>query len=345
MREKFLFLDIKGWDQAAAAGFGSKLEVVIYLNHTVPRIEEWVDRHDVPPRLHAGGQSVRTDRPSRSRSTRGGSNTGSCPMWLFRAEWKSTRSTRSRASIPRPRRRPSIGRSIRFIMGCDRSEPHTFWHASRRNSTQEGDRGTEVFLQPGRISTSNRSCRPTTRWSCARLCTNRDLPNQLQHAGERLYFELEGAAPLTGIRCLKTPTSPLRAPGAPRPLLVARLASDAQFLVAGRPDRRPRRLVRDSAALRFQRSAGRPAAIGRHHAATDRGDRADAHAADHRPRGQPFGQRLLPRRGSHGRIRRREICRHRHVPLRLRAGAVLGALCRRSIRLRNSWPRPRNPTG
>jgi type VI secretion system protein ImpG len=43
-------------------------------------------------------------------------------------------------------------------------------------------------------------------------CTNRDLPNQLQHAGERLYFELEGAAPLSGIRCLKTPTSPLRAP-------------------------------------------------------------------------------------------------------------------------------------
>jgi type VI secretion system protein ImpG len=43
-------------------------------------------------------------------------------------------------------------------------------------------------------------------------CTNRNLPATLQRAGEHLHFELEAAAPLAGIRCLRTPTQPLRPP-------------------------------------------------------------------------------------------------------------------------------------
>jgi type VI secretion system protein ImpG len=43
-------------------------------------------------------------------------------------------------------------------------------------------------------------------------CTNRDLPSQLRHFGERLSFRLEGAAPLARIRCLRLPTSPIRPP-------------------------------------------------------------------------------------------------------------------------------------
>src|SRR5205823_1509857 len=43
-------------------------------------------------------------------------------------------------------------------------------------------------------------------------CSNRDLARQLQRAGEQLHLELEAAAPLAGIRCVRTPTTPLRPP-------------------------------------------------------------------------------------------------------------------------------------
>ncbi len=44
MREKFLFMDVKGFAKAAAAGFQRKMEVVVFLDRTVPRVEEWIDR-------------------------------------------------------------------------------------------------------------------------------------------------------------------------------------------------------------------------------------------------------------------------------------------------------------
>jgi type VI secretion system protein ImpG len=44
------------------------------------------------------------------------------------------------------------------------------------------------------------------------LCTNRDLPIQLQRVGQELAFELEAAAPLARISCLRTPTATLRPP-------------------------------------------------------------------------------------------------------------------------------------
>jgi type VI secretion system protein ImpG len=44
------------------------------------------------------------------------------------------------------------------------------------------------------------------------LCTNRDLPHAVQMAGETLHFELEGAAPLAGIRAVRVPTPTLRPP-------------------------------------------------------------------------------------------------------------------------------------
>src|SRR5439155_10331377 len=43
-------------------------------------------------------------------------------------------------------------------------------------------------------------------------CTNRDLAGHLQRAGDQLYFELEAVAPLAGLRCVRTPTLPLRPP-------------------------------------------------------------------------------------------------------------------------------------
>jgi type VI secretion system protein ImpG len=211
MREKFLFLDVKGWDQAAAAGFGSKLEVVIYLNHTVPRIEEWVDRATfrlgctpVVNLFEQTAEPVALDQGRfEYRVVPDVTNPRGMEVNAI-VEVSSVNPETSTTTVYRP--------FYSFHHGLDRSEPHTFWHATRRNSTQEGDRGTEVFLSL--VNLDFQPQLPADDTLVVRtLCSNRDLSNQLQHAGERLYFELEGAAPLTGIRCLKAPTSPLRAPG------------------------------------------------------------------------------------------------------------------------------------
>ena len=191
--------------KAAAAGFQRKIEVVVFLNHTVPRVEEWVDRDDVPPRLHAGRESVRAD----CRAGRAGSGairiSRRRPTWRSRAAWKFIRSTRCRASIRPLRSRPSIGRSTRSIIAAKRDERHDVLARLapqlRRKKATAAPRcsctWSTLEFQPQLPADDTLVVRTT--------CTNRDLPNQLQHAGERLYFELEGAAPLAGIRCLKTP--------------------------------------------------------------------------------------------------------------------------------------------
>src|SRR5207253_6504126 len=43
-------------------------------------------------------------------------------------------------------------------------------------------------------------------------CTNRNQPDQLQRLGDQLQLKLEAAAPLTAIRCVRTPTGTLRPP-------------------------------------------------------------------------------------------------------------------------------------
>lgn len=86
-----------------------------------------------------------------------------------------------------------------------------FWYASRRASNQPKDQGTDVFLtlvdrgwDPLRPAEMN-----LTVWT---TCTNRDLPSHLQRAGDQLVLEMELAAPVSAVQCLRTPTLPLRPP-------------------------------------------------------------------------------------------------------------------------------------
>src|SRR5262249_1995229 len=98
-----------------------------------------------------------------------------------------------------------------FRHGRTRDNQRAFWYATRRPALPEGDRGTEVYLHLVDLAFDPKL--PAEAVLDVRTtCTNRDLPCQLQRAGEELYFELEAAAPLAGIRCLRSPTVPLRPP-------------------------------------------------------------------------------------------------------------------------------------
>ena len=90
-----------------------------------------------------------------------------------------------------------------FRHGRTRETHQAFWYATRRPSLVEGDRGTEVYLHLVDLGFEPRL--PGEPVLVVRtLCTNRELPSQLQRAGDELYLELEAAAPLERIRCLRS---------------------------------------------------------------------------------------------------------------------------------------------
>ncbi len=210
MREKFLFLDLSGWQRVKQAGFQQKLEVVLFLDHTLPRLEEWIDQSTfrlgctpVVNLFEQVAEPVVLDHGRYEyRVTPDVANPRGMEVYSI-DEVTSVNPATSETTVYRP--------FYSFHHGQNGDGGRTFWHSTRRSSTLDGDRGTDVFLQLVDLNFHPRLPADDTL-VIRTTCTNRDLPNQLQHAGERLYFQLEGAAPLSGIRCLKTPTPSLRAP-------------------------------------------------------------------------------------------------------------------------------------
>jgi type VI secretion system protein ImpG len=97
--------------------------------------------------------------------------------------------------------------SIRHSASAE--EQKAFWYAARRPGAD--DQATDVYLtlvdldfNPGRPGCDTLVVNTT--------CTNRNLPDQLQHLGDQLPLKLEAAAPLRGIRCLRPPSRTLRPP-------------------------------------------------------------------------------------------------------------------------------------
>jgi type VI secretion system protein ImpG len=207
---KFLFLDLGGWQEVARAGFERRVEVLFYLNRTVTTLEQGVDsqtfrlgctpiinlfeqtaepialthlKHEyrvVPDVAHPAGMEVYSVDSVSSADPAAGRTTEYQPFYSFRH-------------------------------GRTPDSYQAFWYATRRPSLAERDRGTEVSLHLVDLGFNPRL--PADSVLVVRTtCTNRDLPSQLQRAGDELYLELEAAAPITRVRCVRSPTVPLRPP-------------------------------------------------------------------------------------------------------------------------------------
>jgi type VI secretion system protein ImpG len=211
---KFLFVDLEGLSAACRAGFGRGMEVVCFLRRTTPVLEQGVDagtlrlgctpvvnlfeqtaepialtqsRHEyqvVPDVAHPLGLEVYSVDEVVGAEPSSGKTTSYEPFYSFRHD-----------NSP----------------DATGTGPRAFWHAVRRASGRGGDRGTEVYLNlvdldfdPHQPADSTLVVRTT--------CTNRDLAGHLQRAGDQLRLELEAVAPLAAIRCVRSPTLPLRPP-------------------------------------------------------------------------------------------------------------------------------------
>jgi type VI secretion system protein ImpG len=98
-----------------------------------------------------------------------------------------------------------------FRHGTNRDSQRAFWYMTRRPSLTEGDRGSDAYISLVDLDFDPRL--PATATLVVRTsCTNRELPVLLAQAGDRLHLELEAAAPLSRIRCLRSPSMPMRPP-------------------------------------------------------------------------------------------------------------------------------------
>lgn len=207
--DKFLFFDICGLNRARQSGFANHLEILFFLD-------------EMPAKdLSIGKENFLL---------------GCTPVInLFEQIAEPINLDRVRTEyhvIPDLRRQPATEvYSVNKVTGTapyldephqfqplysyghafDKETPPGFWYASRRPSPQKDDAGTDVY-----ISIVNLDFKPTRpadeTLTVHTTCTNRDLPAQLSFGDPQGDFELDGAAPITTIKCLKKPTSTVRAP-------------------------------------------------------------------------------------------------------------------------------------
>jgi type VI secretion system protein ImpG len=208
--EKFLFVDLGGFREARQAAFGKTLEVVIFLNRTLTGLEQGIDantfRLGCTPIVNLFEQTAEPVPLTQARHEYRVLPDVAHPQGMEVYSIDSVTST-----DPDTATTTEYAPFYSFRHGDNRDKKRAFWFASRRPSLAENDRGTNVYLHLVDLDFNPRV--PASSVVVVRTkCTNRDLPNLLARAGEKLFFELEAAAPVHRLQCLRSPTPTLRPP-------------------------------------------------------------------------------------------------------------------------------------
>jgi len=207
--EKFLFVDLLELDRATRAGFGDRMEVFIFLDRT-PKLEQSVSKENFrlgcAPVVNLFEQIAEPIRLSHTQTEY------RVIADVRRQNATEVYSVNSAVSIAPDREETQEFQpfySIKHAAADDTQK--AFWYTARRASTRKGDPGTEIYISL--VDLNFRPAVPAVETlTLHTTCTNRDLPGKLPFGGDQGTFELEGAAPLSRIRCLRKPTETLRAP-------------------------------------------------------------------------------------------------------------------------------------
>lgn len=205
--QKFLFVDLHELDQAVQAGFGSTMEILIFLTQH-PQLERAVDagvfRLGCTPIVNLFSkvaEPIRVDHTqSEYRVIPDLRRQGAMEVYSIdsvtctSAGRKEVRSVQPFYTVQQP--------------GTDEAQ-QAFWIARRRQAEKKGDAGTEMDMYF--VDRQFNPAHPPDETLTLRLtCSNRDLPGKLPFSEEGAFFEMEGGAPLSRIRCLVKPTPTLR---------------------------------------------------------------------------------------------------------------------------------------
>ncbi len=211
--EKFFFIELSGFEQVAAAGFGSRAEVIFLISP--------YERSDRQQMLELG-VSAKTLALNCAPIINLFPHTAE-PIHLDQSRYEYP-------VIPDIRRRNAM--EVISVDGASSSNPHSqevvrfdplysyrhslreeagksFWKAARRPSIRKNDDGTEVFISL--VDLSGRSARPGVEALTVHCtCSNRDLPSRLPFGNEAGDFEIEGVSVVKRIIALRKPSATLR---------------------------------------------------------------------------------------------------------------------------------------
>lgn len=222
--EKYLFLDLAGFDKIAAAGFGNALEILI----PIPAYE----RTDWRPMLESG-VTASTLRLGCTpiinlfpQSSEPILLTQRRPEYLLVADARRRLTTEIFSVDGVTAVTPDSERPLRFrpfyapgrSAGAGGADGETtdengglYWLAKRRESGWRTDEGTDVLLSF--VDRSGRNANPERDAVTARLtCFNSDLPSRLPFGNPGGDFELDDAAPVREITALIKPTRVVQPP-------------------------------------------------------------------------------------------------------------------------------------
>jgi type VI secretion system protein ImpG len=207
---KFFFADLAGFRRVRAAGFQRRLEAVLFLDRRVERLDQAIDattfRLHCAPIINLFEQTAEpmplTQTRSEYRIVPDVAHPNGMEVYSVESVTGVT-GTGAAAMEYQP--------FYSFRHGGDRQKNRQFWYARRREATGENDRGTDVYLSLVDLD-FNPNVPDEKSLIVRTLCTNRDLPGQLRHATAGALFELEQAAPIHRVLCLRAPTLPMRPP-------------------------------------------------------------------------------------------------------------------------------------
>jgi type VI secretion system protein ImpG len=207
---KFHFVDLRGLRRVCRAGFQRRLDVVLFLNRGSAKLEQDI-RADTfllgcTPVINLFAQTAEPIRLTQARFEYEIVPDVAHPNGMEVYSVDSVTSVDAVTGI-----QAEYYPFYSFRHGTNAENDGTFWSATRRASLRPADRGTDVYLNLVDLDFDPRL--PADPVLVVRTtCTNRDMPAFLRDAGERIPFELEAAAPVARILCVRSPTNPLRPP-------------------------------------------------------------------------------------------------------------------------------------
>ncbi len=207
--EKFLFFDLHELGRAARTGFKEGLEIAIFLDR-MPQLEQPINagtfRLACSPIINLFEQVAEPIRLSHVQT-----EYRVIPDVRRQDATEVYAVGRVTSTSPYEPEAIEFQPFYSFKHAIERDKQKSFWVATRRPSPKKGDAGTEVYLSL--VDLDFRPSLPAVETlTIHTTCTNRDLPGKLPFGGEQGGFDLEGAAPLSRIRCLTKPTATIRPP-------------------------------------------------------------------------------------------------------------------------------------
>lgn len=206
---KFQFLEIGGFRDIAAAGFGSKVEIICYLTRTSESLEQGVHSNTfllgATPVINLFPQSAEplavTQTKPEYRIVPSRDNVEAFEVF----------SVDEVIGVEEGRSTFSLLPFYRFHLGQSRETLRSFFHESRRSSVEEFDAGTEVYL-----SVLDGDWHPrlpaNLMLDVQTTCTNRDYPSRFLRGGDPLIYLGQPPGPFGPIILLQAPTPTLRPP-------------------------------------------------------------------------------------------------------------------------------------